>query len=967
MSALYQRFLKVLEKWPADKSKVGRDFEPKPVENMSQAKLISGTQVANEIRESLKQKVADIKKDLPDFNPGLCIVQVGGREDSNVYIRMKIKAAKEIGIEAQHLQLPRTTTEIELLDKINSLNNDPNIHGIIVQMPLDCDTKIDSHKITDAVHPDKDVDGLHTMNEGRVSIGDLSGFMPCTPWGCIELIKRSGIQMAGANAVVLGRSKIVGTPAAELLKWHNATVTVCHSKTKNIEAICRTADILVVGIGVAEMVKGSWIKPGAVVIDCGINVKPDPTKKSGTRLVGDVDFEEAKLVASAITPVPGGVGPMTVAMLMENTVRSATKAAFNLLKKSWELAPLTLRPARPVPSDIVIARSQTPKDISMLAKEIGLLGNEVSLYGNKKAKIDLSVMDRLKSRGDGNYVVVAGITPTPLGEGKSTTLIGLVQALCAHKQKNAVACMRQPSQGPTFGIKGGAAGGGYAQVIPMEEFNLHLTGDIHAVTAANNLLAAQLDTRIFHENTQKDQALYDRLVPRIKGDRKFSKIQLRRLQRLGINKTDPDSLTPEEMGKFARLDIDPATIMWERVVDINDRYLRQITVGQSPTEKGFTRTASFSISVASEIMAVLALAQNMEDMKTRLSKMVVAFDRKSNPVTADDLGVTGALTVLLKDALEPNLMQTLEGTPVLVHAGPFANIAHGCSSIVADEIALKLVGSEGFVCTEAGFGSDIGMEKFCNIKCRSSGRNPNAVVLVATVRALKMHGGGAPVTPGAPLNKQYTEENLELLEKGLPNLLQHISNGCSFGLPVIVAINRHSSDTDAEHELIKSAAVKAGAFTAVVCSHWSDGGAGASELADAVIKACENSKNFKLLYDSKMSLLDKMNTIAQKMYGAAKVELTETAQKDLEKLTNAGFGQLPICMSKTSGSLTGDASVKGAPKGFTLTVNSMYVSAGAGFVVAMCGEISKMPGLPTRPCIYDIDLNTETGEIEGLF
>uniref|UniRef100_T1P9G4 C-1-tetrahydrofolate synthase, cytoplasmic n=1 Tax=Musca domestica TaxID=7370 RepID=T1P9G4_MUSDO len=934
---------------------------------MSQAKLISGTQVANEIRESLKQKVADIKEDLPDFNPGLCIVQVGGREDSNVYIRMKIKAAKEIGIEAQHLQLPRTTTEIELLDKINSLNNDPNIHGIIVQMPLDCDTKIDSHKITDAVHPDKDVDGLHTMNEGRVSIGDLSGFMPCTPWGCIELIKRSGIQMAGANAVVLGRSKIVGTPAAELLKWHNATVTVCHSKTKNIEAICRTADILVVGIGVAEMVKGSWIKPGAVVIDCGINVKPDPTKKSGTRLVGDVDFEEAKLVASAITPVPGGVGPMTVAMLMENTVRSATKAAFNLLKKSWELAPLTLRPARPVPSDIVIARSQTPKDISMLAKEIGLLGNEVSLYGNKKAKIALSVMDRLKSRGDGNYVVVAGITPTPLGEGKSTTLIGLVQALCAHKQKNAVACMRQPSQGPTFGIKGGAAGGGYAQVIPMEEFNLHLTGDIHAVTAANNLLAAQLDTRIFHENTQKDQALYDRLVPRIKGERKFSKIQLRRLERLGINKTDPDSLTPEEMGKFARLDIDPATIMWERVVDINDRYLRQITVGQSPTEKGFTRTASFSISVASEIMAVLALAQNMEDMKTRLSKMVVAFDRKGNPVTADDLGVTGALTVLLKDALEPNLMQTLEGTPVLVHAGPFANIAHGCSSIVADEIALKLVGSEGFVCTEAGFGSDIGMEKFCNIKCRSSGRNPNAVVLVATVRALKMHGGGAPVTPGAPLNKQYTEENLELLEKGLPNLLQHISNGCSFGLPVIVAINRHSSDTDAEHELIKSAAVKAGAFAAVVCSHWSDGGAGASELADAVIKACENSKNFKLLYDSKMSLLDKMNTIAQKMYGAAKVELTETAQKDLEKLTNAGFGQLPICMSKTSGSLTGDASVKGAPKGFTLTVNSMYVSSGAGFVVAMCGEISKMPGLPTRPCIYDIDLNTETGEIEGLF
>ncbi|XP_013115695.1 C-1-tetrahydrofolate synthase, cytoplasmic isoform X1 [Stomoxys calcitrans] len=933
---------------------------------MSVAKLISGTQVANEIRETLKRKVFDIQRDLPNFAPGLCIVQVGGREDSNVYIRMKIKAAKEIGIAAQHVQLPRTITEIELLDKINNLNNDPSVHGIIVQMPLDSDTKIDSHKVTDAVHPDKDVDGLHTMNEGRVSIGDLGGFMPCTPWGCIELIKRSGIQMAGARAVVLGRSKIVGTPASELLKWHNATVTVCHSKTKNIDEVCRTADILVVGIGVPEMVKGSWVKPGAVVIDCGINVKKDPTKKSGTRLVGDVDFEEAKLIASAITPVPGGVGPMTVAMLMENTVRSASRAAANLLKKVWDFAPLVLRPARPVPSDIVIARSQTPKDISMLAQEIGLLGNEVSLYGNKKAKISLNAINRLKARGDGAYVVVAGITPTPLGEGKSTTLIGLVQALTAHRQRNAVACLRQPSQGPTFGIKGGAAGGGYAQVIPMEEFNLHLTGDIHAVTAANNLLAAQLDTRIFHEKTQSDKALYDRLVPRIKGERKFSKIQLRRLQKLGINKTDPDALTPEEFGKFARLDIDPATIMWERVVDINDRYLRQITIGQSSTEKGFSRTASYSISVASEIMAVLALAKSLDDMKNRLANMVVAFDRKGGPVTADDLGATGALTVLLKDALEPNLMQTLEGTPVLVHAGPFANIAHGCSSIVADEIALKLVGDEGFVCTEAGFGSDIGMEKFCNIKCRSSGRKPNAMVLVATVRALKMHGGGAPVTPGAPLNKQYTEENLELLEKGLPNLLQHISNGNAFGLPVVVAINSHSHDTPAEHQLVKAAALKAGAYAAVVCSHWSDGGAGATELADAVIKACEKS-SFKLLYGNEMPLLDKMNKIAQTMYGAAKVELTPTAQHDLEKLTKAGFGNLPICMSKTSGSLTGDAAIKGAPKGFTLTVNNMYVSAGAGFVVAMCGEISKMPGLPTRPSIYDIDLNTETGEIEGLF
>uniref|UniRef100_A0A1A9VJF9 C-1-tetrahydrofolate synthase, cytoplasmic n=1 Tax=Glossina austeni TaxID=7395 RepID=A0A1A9VJF9_GLOAU len=905
---------------------------------MSLAKLISGTQVANEIREALKQQVCKWKSVLPTFAPGLRIVQVGAREDSNVYIRMKIKAATEIGIDVRLVQLPRSITQIELLDKIFNLNNDPSVHGIIVQMPLDCETKIDSHKITDAVSPDKDVDGLHTINEGRVSIGDLGGFMPCTPWGCIELIKRSGVKMEGANAVVLGRSKIVGTPAANLLKWYNATVTVCHSKTKNIADICRGADILVVGIGVPEMVKGSWIKPGAVVIDCGINVKPDPSKKTGTRLVGDVDFEEAKVVASAITPVPGGVGPMTVAMLMQNTVRSAFTAAENLLQKAWDLAPLTLKLIKPVPSDIVIARSQTPKDISLLAQEIGLIGNEVSQYGNKKAKISLSAIDRLRPRGNGSYVVVCGITPTPLGEGKSTTLIGLVQALGAHLHRNAMACLRQPSQGPTFGIKGGAAGGGYAQVIPMEDFNLHLTGDIHAVTAANNLLAAQLDTRIFHESTQEDKNLYERLVPKIKGERKFSKIQLRRLQRLGINKTDPDSLANEEITRFARLDIDPDTIMWERVVDVNDRYLRQITVGQSPTEKGLSRPASFSISVASEIMAVLALASDLEDMKQRLGRMVVAFSRAGEPVTADDLGVTGALTVLLKDALEPNLMQTLEGTPVLVHAGPFANIAHGCSSIVADEIALKLVGKEGFVCTEAGFGSDIGMEKFCNIKCRSSGRYPNAMVLVATVRALKMHGGGAPVTPGAPLNKQYTEENLQLLEKGIPNLLQHISNGHKFGMPVVVAING-----------------------------FSEGGAGCLDLANAVIKACEKSNNFKLLYQNEMSLLDKLNTIAQNMYGAAKVELTPDAEKTMQKLTKAGFGNLPICMSKTSASLTGDAKIKGAPKGFTLTVQNFYVSAGAGFVVAMCGEISKMPGLPTRPCIYDIDLNTETGIIEGLF
>lgn len=387
---------------------------------------------------------------------------------------------------------------------------------------------------------------------------------------------------------------------------------------------------------------------------------------------------------------------------------------------------------------------------------------------------------------------IFSITPTPLGEGKSTTTIGLTQALCAHRGKNSFATLRQPSQGPTFGIKGGAAGGGYSQVIPMEDFNLHLTGDIHAVTAANNLLAAQLDARIFHESTQTNEALYNRLVPSIKGERKFSKIQLRRLERLGIQKTDPNELTSDEAARFARLNIDPKNVTWTRVVDINDRYLRKITIGQSSTEKGFTRETSFAISVASEIMAVLALSNDLADMKERLSKMVVAFDTKGAPVTADDLGITGALLVLLKDTIEPTLMQTLEGTPVFVHAGPFANIAHGSSSIVADKIALKLVGESGYVLTEAGFGSDIGMEKFFNIKCRTSGLVPDAVVLVTTVRALKMHGGGPAVTPGAPLKKEYVEENLDLLRQGLPNLIQHIKNGIKHGVPVVVSINVHS-------------------------------------------------------------------------------------------------------------------------------------------------------------------------------
>ncbi|CAL4082611.1 unnamed protein product [Meganyctiphanes norvegica] len=933
-----------------------------------EAKILSGKEVSGDVRSRLKEEVAKIKEEFPDFVPGLAIVQVGGREDSNVYIRMKIKAAEEIGIYARHINFPRNITEAQLLQEVQKLNNDPTVHGMIVQVPLDSEEKIDDDLVLNAITVDKDVDGLTTASAGLLSHGILDGgFLPCTPNGCMELIRRSGCTIQGATAVVLGRSKIVGTPMAELLKWHHATVTTCHSRTKNLPDVCRTADILVVGIGRPEMVKKDWVKPGAVVIDCGINSIPDATKKSGQRLVGDVAYGEVKQVASYITPVPGGVGPMTVAMLMNNTVLSARRSANRMKATNWNIRHLHLERKTPVPSDIEVARAQIPKDIDVLAKEIGLLSSEVDMYGKKKAKVSLDVLKRLSSQKNGKYVVVAGITPTPLGEGKSTTTIGLVQALGAHLKKNVFACVRQPSQGPTFGIKGGAAGGGYSQVIPMDEFNLHLTGDIHAITAANNLLAAQLDARMFHESTQTDKALYGRLVPAIKGKRQFSQIQLNRLKKLGIDKTDPDSLTEEEITKFARLDIDPSTITWQRVLDTNDRYLRKITIGQSPTEKGYTRETQFDISVASEIMAVLALTKDLRDMRERLGRMVVASDKAGTPVTAEDLGASGALTVLMKDAIRPNLMQTLEGTPVFVHAGPFANIAHGNSSILADRIALKLVGEDGFVVTEAGFGADIGMEKFFNIKCRYSGLQPNAVVLVATVRALKMHGGGPPVTPGVPIPDVYTKESLELVEKGFCNLGKQIENGCMFGVPVVVAINAMTSDTAAELELIRKLSVDAGAADAIISHHWALGGEGAKGLAESVVKATHQPSEFKFLYELTLPIEEKIRSIAKNIYGADDIKILPEAQTQIDRYKKQGFNDLPICMAKTHLSLSSDPSLKGTPKGFTIPVRDVRASVGAGFLYPLVGTMTTMPGLSTRPCIYDIDLDLDTEEVMGLF
>ena len=787
---------------------------------------------------------------------------------------------------------------------------------------------------------EKDVDGFGTKNIGELAKrGGKPLFIPCTPKGCMILLKESGIDLKGKNAVVLGRSDIVGSPVSYLLRNADATVTVVHSKTQNIEQHVRNADVIVAAIGQPFFVQGSWIKPGAVVIDVGTNFIPDSTKKSGQRLVGDVDYAAASEVASAITPVPGGVGPMTVAMLMQNVV-DATTWYFES-QKLRKTIPLPLKLEDPVPSDIAVSRAQTPKDITRIAAEIGIAPHELEPYGAYKAKVDLGLMQRLEHRRNGRYVVVTGITPTPLGEGKSTTTMGLAQALGAHVGRLTFANVRQPSQGPTFGIKGGAAGGGYSQVIPMDEFNMHLTGDIHAITAANNLLAAAIETRIFHENTQKDGPLYKRLVPAKNGERKFAPVMFRRLKKLGIEKTNPDELTEDEIHRFARLDIDPETITWRRVLDVNDRHLRGITVGTAPTEKGQTRETGFDITVASECMAILALSNDLAEMRERLGSMVVATSRNGDTVTADDIGAGGALTALMKDAIKPNLMQTLEGTPVFVHAGPFANISIGQSSILADKLALKLAGTEadedhsekaGFVVTEAGFDFTMGGERFFNIKCRTSGLTPDVVVIVATVRALKVHGGAPPIAPGAALSPVYKEENVDILRAGCVNLKKQIANAKSFGIPVVVAINKFVTDTDAEIAVIREEAVSAGAEDAILSNHWAEGGKGAVDLAHGVIAAADKPKDLQFTYDLKGTVHERLEAIGKKMYGAEKVELSELAQKKVDTYTRQGYGHLPICVAKTQYSLSHDPDLKGAPTGFTIPIRDVRMAAGAGYL-----------------------------------
>ena len=561
--------------------------------------------------------------------------------------------------------------------------------------------------------------------------------------------------------------------------------------------------------------------------------------------------------------------------------------------------------------DLEIARGVKLQPIEAIGTSAGLLPDEIEPHGRHMAKVSLAAIERLKDRPLGRYVVVTAITPTPLGEGKTVHTVGTSLAL-ARRGRKVFTCLRQPSMGPLFGIKGGAAGGGYSQVVPMEEFNLHLTGDVHAVQAAHNLVAAHVDTSILLGN---------------------------------------------------RFGLDPEKVFWRRVTDTNDRALREVIVGLGGEQNGVPRRTGFDITVASELMAILGLADGLQDMRRRIGRVVLGFQKDGTPVTAEQARCAGAATVILRESIKPTLMQTMEGTPCFVHAGPFANIAHGNSSIVADRIAIRLA---DYVVTEAGFGADIGCEKFFNIKCRASGLVPSAAVLVCTVRALKMHSGRFRIVPGKPLDPGLLREDLDALRAGMPNLEKQIENVRAHGVPVVVAVNRFPTDTDAEHAAIRAAALAAGASGAEVSEVFAKGGAGGLALAAAVEKACEQGSSFRHLYALEAPIRTKIETIAKRMYGADGIDVLPEAAADIERYEKAGYRDLPICMAKTHLSLSHDPALKGRPTGFRLPVRSVRLAAGAGFLYPLCGTMMTMPGLGSEPGLERVDIDAQ-GRIVGLF
>lgn len=565
-----------------------------------------------------------------------------------------------------------------------------------------------------------------------------------------------------------------------------------------------------------------------------------------------------------------------------------------------------------IPSDLEIAQGASLQHINQIASSLGLdLETDLEHYGKHMAKINLSVLKKFAHRPNGKYIDVTAITPTPLGEGKSTTVVGLGQAM-KHIGKNALVTVRQPSQGPTFGIKGGAAGGGYSQIVPMENFNLHLTGDIHAITAAHNLIAAMIDAHLHFGN---------------------------------------------------ELDIDIRNIPWRRVLDLNDRALRNVVIGLGERSDGVTRQTGFDITVASEIMAILALTTSLQDMRQRIGRMVVAYNTKKEPITADDLQAAGAATVLMRDAIKPTLMQTVENTPALVHAGPFANIAHGNSSVIADMIGLKLA---DYVLTESGFGADIGAEKFFNIKCRASGLKPDAAILVVTIRALKAHTGKYKIVPGKPLDPDLLSENVADVEAGSANMIRHLENLKKFGITPVVAINHFTHDSEAEVQAVKEIAKSHGAYGVAVACHWAEGGAGATELAELVVDAADAPSEFKFLYDVEQPIKDKIEVIAKEIYRADGVDYESSAERQIKQFEADGFGNMPICMAKTHLSFSDDPNLKNAPTNFRIKVTEVRASVGAGFIYPLCGDMRTMPGLGRIPSAMNVDID-EDGNVVGLF
>jgi formyltetrahydrofolate synthetase len=586
---------------------------------------------------------------------------------------------------------------------------------------------------------------------------------------------------------------------------------------------------------------------------------------------------------------------------------------------------LSVEKKKPVPSDIDIAQAAVVKPIATIAGGYGIEAKYLEMHGEDKAKVRLEFLtDNPTAPRRAKYIDVTAISPTPLGEGKTTTTVGLTQGL-GFIGKKAISAIRQPSMGPTFGIKGGAAGGGYSQIVPMADFNLHLTGDIHAVSAAHNLCSTALDARMYHESRWSDAF--------------FEKQGMR------------------------KLNLDPMEVLWRRVMDMNDRALRKIIIGIGGQDNGPLRETGFDIAVASEVMAILALATSLKDLRERMGRIVLGLDKSGKAVTTEDLGVAGAMTILMKDALKPNVLQTLEEQLAFVHAGPFANIAHGNSSVVADQIALRI---GDYVVTESGFGADMGFEKFMDIKCRASGMMPDAVVIVCTVRALKMHGGGPKVTPGKPLATAYTQENVELVKKGLCNLEGHLEVVRKFGLPAVVCINAFPTDTDSERQTIREGALKGGAFDAVVSTNWANGGEGAAKLAEAVDKAASQPSKPVLLYSSEMPLKDKISRLATEVYGADSVSYSPDAEKALASFSDLGYAGLPICMAKTQYSFSHDPNWKGRPKGYVFPITDVRLAAGAGFIYPLSGEINTMPGLGSKPGYIGMDIDTTTGMITGL-